>query len=60
GQLPPDYKEVLYLLYFENLSYKEAAEIMKKTEKQIANLVCRGKLALRPILEKEGMTNAKY
>ncbi|MEG0615652.1 MAG: RNA polymerase sigma factor [Oscillospiraceae bacterium] len=59
-QIQTDYREVLYLLYFENLSYKEAAAIMNKSEKQIANLVYRGKLALRPILEKEGLSNAQY
>ncbi|MEG1575307.1 MAG: RNA polymerase sigma factor, partial [Clostridium sp.] len=59
-QIPPDYREVLYLLYFEDLSYQEAAAVMHKNEKQIANLVYRGKQALRPILEKEGMVNAQY
>ncbi|MEG2001048.1 MAG: RNA polymerase sigma factor [Evtepia sp.] len=55
-----EYREVLYLLYFEGLSYKEAAAVMHKTERQIANLVYRGKQALRTILEKEGMTDAQY
>ncbi|MEG2929490.1 MAG: sigma-70 family RNA polymerase sigma factor [Oscillospiraceae bacterium] len=59
-KIPADYREVLYLLYFENLSYKQAAVVMHKNEKQIANLVYRGKQALRPILEKEGVTNAQY
>ncbi|MEF9917094.1 MAG: RNA polymerase sigma factor [Lachnospiraceae bacterium] len=59
-QIKPDYREVLYLLYFEDLSYKEAAAVMHKSEKQIANLVYRGRQALRPILEKEGITDAQY
>ncbi|MEG0900241.1 MAG: RNA polymerase sigma factor [Oscillospiraceae bacterium] len=59
-KIQPDYREVLYLLYFDGLRYKEAAEVMNKSEKQIANLVYRGKQALRPILEKEGMSNAQY
>ena len=36
------------------LSYEDAARIMKKSRKQIDNLVYRGKIALRKILEKEG------
>ncbi|MEG1459064.1 MAG: sigma-70 family RNA polymerase sigma factor [Acetivibrio sp.] len=55
-----DYREALYLFYFHGLSYKEAAAVLHKSEKQIANLVYRGRQALRPILEKEGMTNAQY
>ncbi|MEG1176785.1 MAG: RNA polymerase sigma factor [Ruthenibacterium sp.] len=59
-QIQPDYREVLYLLYFEGMSYQQAAAVMHKSEKQIANLAYRGKQALRPILEREGMTNAQY
>ncbi|MEG2454680.1 MAG: RNA polymerase sigma factor [Oscillospiraceae bacterium] len=59
-KLPPDYREVLYLLYFESLSYGQAAQIMKKSEKQIANLAYRGKVAMKPILEREGITHAQY
>ncbi|MEG1887617.1 MAG: RNA polymerase sigma factor [Oscillospiraceae bacterium] len=60
-QINPDYKEALYLIYIEGMSYAEASHIMKKNEKQIANLVFRGKNALKPILQKEGIiSNAKY
>ena len=38
----------------EDLSYAEAAEVMKKNEKQISNMVYRGKQSLRALLEKEG------
>ncbi|MEG2380673.1 MAG: RNA polymerase sigma factor [Oscillospiraceae bacterium] len=55
-----NYREVLYLIYFEGMSYEQAATVMKKTIKQVANLVYRGKQALRPILEKEGITNENY
>ncbi|MEG1583941.1 MAG: RNA polymerase sigma factor [Anaerovorax sp.] len=57
-KINPDYREALYLLYFEEMSYAEAAQIMKKTKKQISNLAYRGKQALRPLLEKEGITDA--
>jgi hypothetical protein len=46
-KLHPDYREALYLTYFEGLSQDEAAAVMGKSEKQIKNLVFRGKQALR-------------
>ncbi|MEG1822750.1 MAG: RNA polymerase sigma factor, partial [Clostridiales bacterium] len=55
-----DYREAMYLLYFEGMTHAEAARVMNKTEKQIDNLAYRGKKALRPILEKEGITGAQY
>ena len=39
GEMNPDYREVLYLTYFEGMSYEQAAEVMGKTVKQITNLV---------------------
>lgn len=54
GKLDDGYRQVLHLIYFEEMSYEEAARIMKKSRKQIDNLVYRGKIALRKILEKEG------
>ncbi len=59
-QLNPDYREVLYLLYFENMSYKETAIAMGKNEKQVDNLVQRGKKSLRAHLERDGITRADY
>ena len=58
-QLHADYREALYLTYFEELSYAQAAEVMGKSVKQITNLVYRGKQSLRELLEKEGITHAK-
>ena len=60
GKLHMDYREALYLIYFEGLSYEETAEVMKKNVKQITNMVYRGKQRLRELLEKEGITNAEY
>lgn len=51
--LAPDYREALYLLYFEGLSLEEAGRVMKKSKKQIENLSYRGKKALRETLGKE-------
>lgn len=53
-RLKPEYFQVLYLLYFENFSNSDAAKIMKKSKRQIENLVYRAKQALKSALEKEG------
>ena len=55
-ELHPAYREALYLVYFEGMRHVEAAAVMRKTEKQIADLVYRGKASLRKALEKEGIT----
>ena len=49
--LREEYRTVLHLLYFEELSYEEAAKVMKKSRKQIDNLVNRAKQALKARLE---------
>ncbi len=51
--LPQDQRTALHLYYFEELSYRQAAAIMKKNEKQVDNLLRRGKETLRARLEKE-------
>ena len=58
-EMNPAYREVLYLTYFEDMSYAQAAEVTGKTVKQITNLVYRGKESLRRLLEREGITNAE-
>ena len=55
-ELAPAYREALYLVYFEGMRHAEAAAVMRKTEKQIANLVYRGRASLRKTLEREGIT----
>ena len=59
GELNPDYREALYLTYFEGMSYQQAAEVMGKSVKQITNMVYRGKERLRGLLEREGITNVE-
>ena len=58
-ELNPDYREALYLTYFEGMSYLQAAEVMGKSVKQITNMVYRGKEKLCGLLEREGITNAE-
>ncbi len=52
--LNPDYRQVLWLVYFEDLSNADAATVMGKTRRQIENLLYRAKLSLKSELEKEG------
>lgn len=52
-RLNSDYKTVLHLIYFEDMSADEAAAVMKKNKKQIENLLYRAKQALRKELESE-------
>ena len=59
-QLNPDYREALYLTYFEGMSYLQTAEIMGKNVKQITNMVYRGKQSLRGLLKKEGILHAEH
>lgn len=54
GKLKDDYRTALHLVYFEELSYSDTAKIMKKSNKQIENLLYRARLALKNILEQEG------
>lgn len=49
----PEYRDILHLLYFEEMSYSEAAEVLKKSVKQVNNLAYRAKNALRAILKEE-------
>ena len=53
-KLHPEYRQVLWLIYFEEMSGREAAVVLGKNPKQAANLLYRAKVALRSQLEKEG------
>ena len=58
-ELNSDYREALYLTYFEGMSYQQAAEVMGKSVKQITNMVYRGKERLRGLLQREGITDVE-
>ena len=53
-KLNGEYRQVLWLLYFEGLTNAEAGVVMKKSARQMKNLVYRAKSALRSELDKEG------
>ena len=52
--LPEDMRTAVHLIYLEDLSYEEAARVMKKSRKQVDNLLYRAKKELRIILAKDG------
>jgi len=52
--LKSEYRQVLWLTYFEELSNKETAAVMKKSVHSIETLVYRARLALKKQLEQEG------
>lgn len=53
-RLSPPYQQVLYLLYFEELSYQQAGAVMRRSEKQIKNLAYRARQSLKVVLQEEG------
>ena len=53
-QLPVDMRTVIHLIYFEDMSYADSARVMKKSVKQVDNLLYRAKKELRAILGDNG------
>ena len=54
GHLKAEYRQILWLVYFEGFSHKEAAAIMGKSVHSIEMLAHRARKALKSQLEKEG------
>ena len=54
AKLPEDMRVVVHLVYFEGMTYEEAARVMKKNRKQVDNLLYRAKKELRIILGEDG------
>ena len=54
AQLSEEVRLVIHLVYFAQLTPDEAAKVLKKSRKQVYNLLYRGKNALRAILGEEG------
>ena len=53
-KLKREYQQVLWLIYFENFSNKEAARILGKTTHNVEMMVCRARQALKFKLLEEG------
>ena len=58
-ELIPEYRNILWLVYFEEFSNKEVRIILKKSERQVKNLLYRARKALKIKLEKEGFEYEK-
>ncbi len=58
-KLKPEYRQILWLIYFEEFSNKEAAAVMKKSVHNIETLVYRARKTLRSQLEMEGFIYEK-
>ena len=58
--LSPAYRSILWLVYIEGFSNREASAALKMTDRQVRNLLYRAKQALRTKLEKEGITNEDF
>lgn len=58
-KLKNEYRQVLWLIYFEGFSNKEVSAVMKKSVHAIETLAYRARNALKTELEKEGFPNEK-
>lgn len=58
GKIEPELREAIWLVYFEDMSYQEAADVMKVNPKKIDHLLTRGRKTLKTELIKEGITGA--
>lgn len=58
--LKAEYRQILILLYFEDMSHEDAGRVMGKSRKQIYNLAQRGRRALKEELERTGFDYAEY
>ena len=56
SDLPPQYAEVLYLAYIEGYSVEDVCKLLKKSKKQVYNLLSRAKTSLKQRLEQEGFS----
>ena len=54
GKLKSEYQQVLYLSFFEDFDNAQIAVVMKKSKRQIENLMYRAKMSLKSELDKEG------
>ena len=57
-KIDPVLKEVLFLIYFEELSYKETAAVMRISPKRVDKLLQSAKKHLKKELSKEGIDHA--
>ena len=54
SKINADYSKVLYLKFFEDLNNEQIAMVLKKSRRQIENMLYQAKQALKSELGKEG------
>ena len=54
SRIKAEYSQVLFLKFFEDLSNEQIAVVMRKTKRQIENLIYQAKQSLKSELNKEG------
>ena len=59
-RLNPDYYQVLYLMYFEDLDASDIAKIMHKAKRQVSDLIFRARKSLKNELERKGFVYERY
>lgn len=52
-RMPQKYRDIIVLYYFEDLSYKEIADVLKRSEGSVATQLHRAKKKLQILIEKE-------
>ena len=57
-RMEPPVREALWLVFFEEMSYDQAASVLGVTAKKVDNLLMKGKRLMRLELEREGITDA--
>ena len=60
SEINKDYRQVLYLTYFEDMKPEEIARVLNKSIKQIYNLTARGREALKTALLRNGFREGRY
>lgn len=59
-RLNPDYYQVLYLMYFEELDTSDIAKVMHKAKRQVSDMIFRARKSLKNELERKGFIYEKY
>ena len=59
-RLNPEYYQVLYLMYFEDLDTSDIARIMHKAKRQVSDLIFRARKSLKSELERKGFIYERY
>ncbi|MBQ6075112.1 MAG: RNA polymerase sigma factor [Lachnospiraceae bacterium] len=60
AKLSSEYRQVIWLIYFEELSHEDIGKIMDKSPRQIRNLLYRAKQTLKAVLLKEGFDDEEF